>query len=96
MAGARSEPSERRHATKPRPHDPRPIECAGSSWVLSKYRYNGAGTQVWKSVYTDAASAMVCGAGAFVGGQAHLNVTRFERSAMIVPPAATAYLFNEL
>ena len=39
--------------------------------------------------HTDAASAEVCGAGAFAGGQAHRNVTGFERSAVIVPPPRT-------
>ena len=39
--------------------------------------------------HTDAASAVVCGAGAFAGGQAHLKVTRFERSPGIVPPPRT-------
>ena len=39
--------------------------------------------------HTDAASAVVCGAGAFAGGQAHRNVTGFERSAVIVPPPRT-------
>ena len=38
---------------------------------------------------TVVASAVVCGAGAFAGGQAHLKVTRFERSPGIVPPPRT-------
>ena len=37
----------------------------------------------------EVASAVVCGAGAFAGGQAHRNVTGFERSAVIVPPPRT-------